>query len=330
MDFSRLMNFATGHVEARIIQTALELRIFEALESGGQSAASIAEQLNLEIRATELLLNALSALELLHKQGERYSLTTESRTYLLERSPLFAGGMIRFESSLWRCWEQLPQAIRTGRAVRPTDMYQGDQRETQIFIEAMDSLVKARGDAPVLLEALDWSNVKTLLDLGSGPATYSIALCRRFNDLSGTIFDLPGTLAITARYVQEAGMTGRIRLVAGDYRSDPIPGKYDVIFLSNIIHGESLESNERLIAKLGKQLTPSGRIVIKDHILDESRVQPSVGAIFSILMLLTTDGGRCYSYNEISGWLERAGLSQVREVALPAPLTSSLVIGVKD
>lgn len=330
MDFSRLMNLATGHVEARIIQTALELRIFEVLEASGLSAANIAEQLTLEVRATELLLNALSSLELLHKQGERFSLTTEARTHLLEHSPLFAGAMIRFESSLWRCWEQLPRAIRTGRAVRPTDMYQGDQRETKIFIEAMDSLVKARGDAQVLLDALDWSDVKTVLDLGSGPATYSIALCRRFNDLSGTIFDLPGTLAITARYVHEAQMTARIRLIAGDYHSDPIPGKYDVIFLSNIIHGESLERNERLIAKLANQLMPSGRIVIKDHILDESRAQPSVGAIFSILMLLTTDGGRCYSYDEIRGWLERAGLSQVREIALPSPLTSSLVIGVKN
>jgi O-methyltransferase domain/Dimerisation domain len=330
MNFSQLMNLATGHVEARIVQTALELKIFEVLAAAGLSAANIAERLNLEVKASELILNALVSLELLHKQDETFTLTTVAQSHLLERSPKYVGGMIRFESSLWHCWEQLPQAIRTGAPVRPPNMYQDDQRETEIFIQAMDSLVKARGDTEVLINALDWGKVRTLLDLGSGPATYPIALCERFSELSGTIFDLPGTLAITAHYIREAGMTERIRLVAGDYRCDPIPGKYDVIFLSNVIHGEDFERNKLLIAKLAKQLTPSGLIVIKDHILDEGRAQPPVGAIFSILMLLTTDGGRCYSYGEIRGWLERAGLSQVRQVALPPPLTSSLIIAVNN
>ena len=327
MNFSQLISLATAHVDARIIQTALELKVFEVLEGAPHSAEKVAKRLNLDARATELLLNALSALELLHKHGESFSLSAAAKTYLLERSPQSVGGMIRFESSLWRYWERLPEAIRTGTAVRPANMYQDDRRETDIFIGAMDSLVKARGDTDVLMSALDWSEVGTLLDIGSGPATYPIALCRRFSELRATIFDLPGTLAITERYVRDAGMTERIQLVAGDYRSDPIPGKYDVIFLSNIIHGENSERNQRLIAKLAKQLTPLGRIIIKDHILDESRAHPPVGAIFSLLMLLTTDGGRCYSYAEIKGWLEQAGLNRVREIALPAPLTSSLVIG---
>ena len=328
MNFSQLMNLASGHVEARIVQTALELKIFEALAFEDRTATQVAEPLKLEIKATELLLNALTSLKLLLKKGDVFSLRSVARIYFLERSPKYVGGMIRFESSLWRCWEHLPQAIRTGAAVRPPNMYQDDQIETKIFIEAMDSLVKARGDAEVLIDALDWSEFKTFLDLGSGPASYPIALCEHFTELSATIFDLPGTLAISARYVREARMTQRIRLVAGDYRSDPIPGTYDVILLSNIIHGESFERNEHLIAKLAEHLTPSGRIIIKDHILDESRAHPRVGALFSILMLLTTDEGRCYSYKEIRGWLERAGLRQVREIALPAPLTSSLVIGI--
>jgi len=47
-------------------------------------------------------------------------------------------------------------------------------------------------------------------------------------------------------------------------------------------------------------------------------------------MLLTTDGGRCYSFAEIKSWLEIAGLKRVRQIDLAPPLTSSLVIGAKD
>jgi hypothetical protein len=45
-----------------------------------------------------------------------------------------------------------------------------------------------------------------------------------------------------------------------------------------------------------------------------------------MLMLLTTDGGRCYSLDEISTWLKSAGLREIEQRDLPPPLTSSLVI----
>ena len=329
MDLTELMGLAGGHVEARLIQTAVELAIFDALQNSAATVEAVAGQLKLEPKATELLLNALASLELLHKRAEYFSLTEAAAKYLLKSSPQYVGAMIRFESSLWTCWEKLPEAIRSGQPVRPPNMYQGDPTETEIFINAMDSLVNARGDAAVTANAIDWSGIAELLDVGSGPATYPIALCQRFPKLRATIFDLPGTLAITERYVREAGMAERIRLIAGDYRKEPIPGSYDVIFLSNIIHGESFENNRSLIRKLVSNLKPGGQIVIKDHILDDSRTTPPIGAIFSLLMLLTTESGRCYSFNEIKSWMEQAGLSQVRQIDLPPPLTSSLVIGTR-
>jgi O-methyltransferase domain/Dimerisation domain len=329
MDFTELMRLAGGHVEARLIQAAVELAIFDALENSAGSAETVANRLKLEPKATELLLNALASLELLRKRAEYFSLTEAAAKYLLKSSPQYVGAMIRFESALWTCWEKLPEAIRSGQPVRPPNMYQDDPAETEIFINAMDSLVKARGDAAVTANAIDWSGIVELLDVGSGPATYPIALCQCFPKLRATIFDLPGTLAISERYVREAAMAERIRLIAGDYRKEPIPGAYDVIFLSNIIHGESFESNRSLIRKLVSNLQPGGQIVIKDHILDDSHTTPPLGAIFSLLMLLTTESGRCYSFSEIKSWMEQAGLSRVRQIDLTPPLTSSLVIGTR-
>ena len=147
--------------------------------------------------------------------------------------------------------------------------------------------------------------------------------------MRATVFDLPETLKITDRYVRAVGMTDRITQIAGDYRKDPIPGHYDSIFLSNIIHGEDFERNQDLINRVSRNLKARGRIVVKDHILDESRTDPAVGAIFSLLMLLTTAGGRCYSFGEISSWMEQAGLTQIQQINLPPPLTSSLVVGAR-
>ena len=329
MIFSHLMGLASGHAEARILQTAVSLDIFEAIGSAPKDARTIANRLQLEPVATELLLNALTALKIIEKRGQAFSLLDAANQYLLRSSPQYVGGMIKFEDLSWQSWAKLPEAIRTGKSVRPANVYQDDPSETEIFINAMDSLVKARGDAEAVINALDWQDIGALLDIGSGPATYPIALCRKFSNLHATIFDLPGTLKITERYVREARMTERITLISGDYRKDPIPGHYDSIFLSNIIHGEGFEQNQDLISKFSRSLKPRGRILVKDHILDESRASPAVGAIFSLLMLLTTEGGRCYSFGEIKSWMQQAGLSQIQQIELPSPLTSSLVVGTR-
>ena len=330
MEFSDLARLAGGHVEARIVQAAVELGIFDALANDALEAETVAKSLDLEPRAAELILNALTALELLHKRANRFSLTDVASRYLKRGASEYLGGMIRFEASLWHCWERLPDAIRSGRPVRPADMYQENPAETETFIGAMDSLVKARGDTEVVAKAFDWNDATELLDVGSGPATYPIALCKRFPALRATIFDLTGTLQFTQRYVREAGMEDRIQLIPGDYRKDAIPGRYDIVFLSNIIHGEGEYENESLVGKLAAILKPGGRLVIKDHILDESRAYPAAGAIFSLLMLLTTAGGRCYSFGEIRRWMERASLRHAQQTALPPPLTSSFVIAGKN
>jgi methyltransferase family protein/O-methyltransferase len=329
MDFSQLMGLASGHVEARIVQSAVELKIFDAVEARPLSASAAASALQLNAQALELLLNALTAVGLLEKHGETYTLTEISRQYLLRSSPHYVGAMIDFDAMLWRTWEGLPEAIRTGLPTRPPNMYQADPVETEVFINAMDSLVKARGDTEVLANAIDWSNIGTLLDVGSGPATYPIALCRRFDQLRAAIVDLPGTLKITRRFVAGANLAARIVLIPADYRSDPVSGTYDAILLSNIIHGENAGANAALIRKLAANLNPRGRLIVKDHILDNTRAAPAVGAIFSLLMLLTSDGGRCYSFAEIAAWMKQAGLNRVEQIDLPAPLTSSLVIASK-
>jgi hypothetical protein len=329
MDFSEITRLASGHVEARIVQAAVELGLFDCLANQPLAAAQVAAALRTDLRSTELLLNSLTALSLLQKTGEQFSLSAASKTYLVGNSPNSLCGMIRFDASLWGCWERLADAVRSGKPARLANMYQDDPGETETFIQAMDSLVKARGDAEVLANALDWENVTELLDIGSGPATYPIHLCRRYPKLRATIFDLPGTLKITERYVRDAQLEPRVKLVSGNYRRDAIPGSYDVIFLSNIVHGEGADENQRLMTKLTGNLKTGGRLIVKDHILDETRADPPVGAIFSLLMLLTTACGRCYSFNEVKSWLKNAGLSRVRQIDLPPPLTSSLIIGAK-
>ncbi|MBV8055795.1 MAG: hypothetical protein JOZ29_21265 [Deltaproteobacteria bacterium] len=331
IDFTRLMEMAGGHAEARAIQTALKLGLFEALYPDKRDSDGLAASIHCERRATILLANALVALGLLRKSAGHYALADEARQFLLERSPEYLGGMILFDEALWSTWGNLDESIRSGQPARAPDMYQSHPDETGRFIRAMDSLVRARGDAVWTAQTLDLSWARVVADLGGGPGTYLIGFLHRWPHLHGILFDLPATLEVTRQIVNGhgGGLGERLTLHELNYNLGEIPGPLDVIFMSNIIHSENETANAALVAKCFRALTPGGLLVIKDHIMEAELTLPAAGALFSLYLLLTTHG-RDYSFDEVAAWMRGAGFIDINLQALPSPpFSSSMVLARK-
>jgi SAM-dependent methyltransferase len=277
-----------------------------------------------------LLGNALVALQLLRKDSRRYSLTEISQRYLLEASPEYLGGMILFDTGLWDAWGQLESSIRSGQPARIPDMFQSHPEETARFIRAMDSLVRARGDARWTAEHLDLSDARSIVDLGGGPGTYLIEFLRRWPQAHGAIYDLQPTLEVARRLLtaRESWALPRLAFREVDYRLGELPGPVDVIFMSNIIHSENEATNVELIGKTFQALAPGGRVIIKDHIMDADLVEPTAGAVFALYLLLVTRG-RDYSFDEIAEWMRAAGFAEIMLAQLPSPPFSSSIIAAR-
>jgi SAM-dependent methyltransferase len=331
MDYSGLAAIAGAHGEARAIQTAVKLGLFEALDRKSLDTAGLAHALGCDPRATGMMAAAMASMGLLEVARGRYSLSAAARRYLLQSSHEYLGGMILFDEAIFPLWSRLEDAVRSGKPVRAPDMFQSDPAETARFIRAMDSLTRARGDARWVAEHLDLSRVSTLADLGGGPGTYLAAMLRRNPALRGYIWDLPATLAVAREVIaeREAEVASRIELESVDYLRGDLPGPVDVIFLSNIIHSEDEPTNAELMRKCGRAIARGGSIIIKDHVMNSDFTEPRAGAVFSLYLLLTTRG-RDYSLGEIAGWLGAAGFADVRTQRLPSPpFTSSLVTARK-
>jgi SAM-dependent methyltransferase len=330
--FAEIAAMAGAHAEARAIQTSLKLGVFDALSRGELDESALARAIGGDPRATGLLGNALVALGLLQKQRGRFALTASARRYLIEASPEYLGGMILFDGALWSVWERLEESVRTGRPARAPDMFQSQPEETRRFIRAMDSLVRARGDAAWVAENLDLSAIATIADLGGGPGTYLAAMVKRWPRLRAAIWDLPATLAVAREVLaeREPAAAGRIAMVSVDYLSAELPGPCDAIFMSNIIHSENAETNAALVKKCARALSAGGMLIVKDHVMNAELTEPHAGAVFALYLMLTTSG-RDYSLDELSGWLRDAGFGAIEERRLPSPpFTSSMVIARKQ
>ena len=288
-----------GFRASRVILTANNLRVFEAIGKGATAAAA-ARSLRTDQRATEILLDAVVSLGLLRKSGSTYRLTSPARHFLLPGSPWYQGDMLRHGDTLWQNWSGLDNVVRTGLPNR------SGARHHDAFIRAMHNNAVLR--APRVIAGLDLRGVRTALDLGGGPGTYSMALAKR--GIVVTLFDLPNTLEI-AREMVRKNRVKNISFRGGDFHVDDIGTGYDLALLSQVLHSNSEPEALSLLGRVHGALAPRGQIAIHEFTLNEDRASPAPGALFSVNMLVNTPGGRSYTRKEMKGWLVKVGFRKI-------------------
>lgn len=313
-----------GYRAGRVILSAFELGIFTLLGGGEKSAAGVAKEAGADPRACERLLNALCALGLVRKTGNRFRNAPLARRHLVAGRPEFMAGL-GHRAAQWRSWATLTEAVRRGRAVAVRPAVRGDEKRRRAFIAAMHE--RACLQAPRIVARLDLSRARSCLDIGGGSGAYAVALCRARPGLRVTVFDLPGIIEIARELVARERLPGRIDFLAGDFRRGGFGRGYDLALLSAVVHMNGVEQNRRLVARAAAALAPGGQLVVQDFILDESRTRPAAGAFFALNMLVSTRRGDAYTAGEIAGWMRAAGLVRVRRV--PTPYDASLLVGWK-
>ena len=131
-------------------------------------------------------------------------------------------------------------------------------------------------------------------------------------DATATIFDLPDVIPLARKRITDAGMAKRVTLSAGDFYTDPLPAGADFVWLSAIAHQNSREQNRELYAKIHKALTGNSTLMIRDVVMDDSRTHPPGGAMFAINMLVATQGGGTYAFDEFHEDLRVTGFTDVK------------------
>lgn len=299
---------AQGFQKSRILLTAYELGVFTAIGKNNKTSAQVAKIIGAKQRSTGRLMNALCAMGLLKKKKERFSNTKASLSLLVENKPRFLSGL-KHTVHLWDSWGTLTQAVRRGKSVLAKHINQRGNDWLMAFIAAMHE--RASNQAPHIVKLLDLKNARRILDVGGGSSAYSAAFVRAKKDLKATVFDLPNVITLTKRYVREAGLSGKINTVTGDYNRDKLGNSFDLVFLSAIIHSNSFKENLELIKKCSKALNTCGQIIIQDFIMDENRASPAFGAFFSLNMLVGTESGDTYTEKEVRTWLKKAGITSI-------------------
>ena len=82
-----------------------------------------------------------------------------------------------------------------------------------------------------------------------------------------------------------------------------------------------------MLRKIFGSLEVGGAIIISEWLLDDLKNGPVFPALMSMNMIIETEGGRNYSFKEISRMLVAAGFNNIEKRPLLGP--ASAVIGYK-
>ncbi len=322
----RLLSISGGFWEASTLHAAVKLDIFSAIEAGARTAAETAASIGAEPRATGMLLNALTAMELLRKKEGRYANTEESRRFLVSASPEYVGYIIGHHHHLVAGWDRLDEAVRAGRSVRGSGSFE-DPEVRHNFLMGMFNLASLL--APQVAKRIDLAGRRRLLDLGGGPGTYAVHFCRQNKTLEAVVYDRPETRPIAQAIVARFGLEDRITFQAGDYLADTLPDAFDVVWVSHILHAESPANCAELMAKIHAALEPGGIVLVHDFLLAETMDGPLFPALFSLNMLQGTEAGQAYSRGQVESMLKAVGFNDLTAVAIDSPNDSGIVAATK-
>ncbi len=302
-----LTALARSFMESRVFLTAAELDLFTLLAERPLSLAEAASARGADPRAMGILLDALAATGLLQKEEERWRTNIELAPFLTAHGEKSLIPLALYSLGVWDRWSRLTERV-AGSRPEPGDR----DAWTRSFIGAMHVIAAPQADG--LVAVVEPGGARRLLDVGAGPATYTLAFVRAAPGLHATVFDLPAVVAMARERVAAAGFLDRFDFVAGDLRADPLPGGHDLAFVSAIVHMLGPAENVALFRKVHDALVTGGRIVIRDHVMSPDRTAPRAGALFAVNMLLGTEAGGTYTFDEMVSWLIEAGFERARMV----------------
>ncbi|HNV45885.1 MAG TPA: methyltransferase [Spirochaetota bacterium] len=293
-------------MELRALQEALEefifvaqahtLGVIERLHREPMSAGELARAMGFDLRCASALLEGLAEMGYLAKRDQHYVVPADVAARLVDsQGDQYEGDFWRFLYYLLDPWRTLPAVLATGRP--DTESYRnfsiGD------FIRAMNSPWKKRAVPEIVDRCLArHPDARSVIDVGGAPG----AVAREFaaRGLQVCIYDLPESNAVLGR---ELAAVPGISVADGDATKEFPDGVFDIAFLGNICHGQSVDDNARMIRMARDRIAAGGIIVIFDNIRGESYL----GARLAMHMITQSPGGNVYTRDEYFGWLADAG-----------------------
>ena len=305
------------------VAAATKLDIPDILESGAKSADEVAAKAKTDAGATYRLMRALASLGVLERHADGRFTNTAVGDLLRENAPGGLKYMFHGETDHvhWLSWERVVDAVKTGlprpKAVFgvPAFEYYGKHvEEGEQFGRAMQNV--SNFAAAAVLEAYDFSGIRTIMDVGGGNGSMALAILRNYPEMKAKVVDLPYIEPQAKQTIQAAGAASRCEFQPSDFFHSVPPGA-DLHVLKFILHDWNDQECSQILRHCRDALNPGGRILIVEMLVPED-IRPDFVMLMDLNMLVMT-GGRERTATEFEKVLNDAGFEMARVIPTKSP-----------
>jgi 2-polyprenyl-3-methyl-5-hydroxy-6-metoxy-1,4-benzoquinol methylase len=315
-----IFNTLFAYQQTYALRAAIDLDIFSAIAGGATGIASLAEKTGAAERGLQALCNYLVPLGFLTKQGAHYGLTQESAIFLNKQSPAYMGSISQFFTNdhMVGTFAKLTEAVKKGGTAAAEGHNQAPNDE--MWVTFARTMAPSTGPAAAfIVELTGMSQGKTckVLDVAAGHGMYGITLARKNPNAQVTALDWPNVLEVAKENAQVAGVGERFKTVSGNAFEAEMGSGYDYVLLTNIFHHFDPLTCEKLMKRVHAALKPGGQAITVEFVPNDDRVSPVMPAMFSLVMLATTDAGDAYTMAEYEKMFRNAGFAKTTLHQIP-------------
>src|SRR3954470_22621758 len=197
----------SAYQRTEALRAAIELDLFTFVAAGHQTAAELANACKAAPRGIRILADYLTILGFLHKQGDRYELTADSKAFLDRESPAYLGGAVNFllAPELRESFLRLTAAVRRGGTAVSNEGTTSDDNPIWVeFARAMAPLMQMPARLLAGLVGGEGEQPLRVLDVAAGHGLFGITIAERYARAQVTALDWPNVLAVADENARRA------------------------------------------------------------------------------------------------------------------------------
>ena len=227
-------------------------------------------------------------------------------------------------------WNDLLATVKTGEAASQRvfgmpfyDHLAQDKARGALFDLAMTSGGWVRSRIRPAVEAYDFGQFRTIVDVGGGNGTLLVELLKACPRLTGTVFDLPRLAEAAQQTIATAGLSARGRFTGGN-AFEAVPTGADAYILSNFLNSWGDEQALLVLRHCRKAMAATGKLILIEWVMagagepkEGFRFWDTVTMDLVMLAAFGSESGRIRTRSEYQTLLETAGFTLA--AVLPTP-----------
>jgi hypothetical protein len=320
---AQLLEMILAQFVSRLIHLTATLKLPDYLADGPKTAEELAPLTATHAPSLYRVLRTLSSLGFFTEDAaQRFSLQPLGAA-LKSGTPSYAAALMLGGELLSRSLDHLLHSVRTGEpgfqkayGMPIFDWLASHPAEASLF---NDTMVGVHGMEPAAVAAAyDFSGFQTIADVGGSTGNMLSTILGRHAGPRGILFDMPHVVRDAPAFIQQRGLTERIRIEPGSF-FESVPAGADAYILSHIIHDWNEEQCVAILDNCRRAMNPHGRLLLVEMVLPSGDT-PHPGKMLDMVMLITP-GGQERTAAEYGALLDKAGFRLTRVVPTASPVS---------